>query len=312
MRTTRRALLQVSAAPLLLSATAFAQERYPTRPIETIVPWGPGGGADQTARKISRLLETSLKVSLPVVNVPGGTGVTGLTKLLAAPADGYSLLLMTADTTGLQAIVKQRWSLDDLSPLATLTVQRSGLFVREGGKYSNWSQVAAGARAGEIKVAINGLASPEEISVNAFKKLGFKFTAVPYQRPGERYAALLGDHVDLLYEQAGDIKSFIDSRQITPIVFLATERLGEFKDIPTTRESGIEIVSDQYRTLMIKAGTDPTITRVLVDQLRDAATSVEYTKYLEEQMADPKSYLGPEETKELISRDIAALKRLAA
>ena len=63
---------------------AVAQEAYPTRPIEFIVPWGPGGGADQVARKLGQLLEADLKVSLPVINVPGATGQTGHAKLMSA------------------------------------------------------------------------------------------------------------------------------------------------------------------------------------------------------------------------------------
>src|SRR3546814_254156 len=68
---------------------ATAQEAYPSRPVEFIVPWGPGGGADQLARLVGKLLEPSLEQGVPVVNVPGGTGATGMAKLLAAPADGY-------------------------------------------------------------------------------------------------------------------------------------------------------------------------------------------------------------------------------
>ena len=76
---------------------------YPERPIELIVPWGPGGGADQLGRKVAQLWEPLLQVSLPVINVPGASGVTGLAKMLAAPADGYSVSVITADTIGLQA-----------------------------------------------------------------------------------------------------------------------------------------------------------------------------------------------------------------
>ena len=61
---------------LAVAGLAVAQEAYPTRPIEFIVPWGPGGGADQVARKLGQLLEADLKVSLPVINVPGATGQT--------------------------------------------------------------------------------------------------------------------------------------------------------------------------------------------------------------------------------------------
>ena len=63
---------------------------YPERPIELIVPWGPGGGADQLARLVSKQLEPMLGQGVPVINVPGGTGATGMVKLLSAPADGYS------------------------------------------------------------------------------------------------------------------------------------------------------------------------------------------------------------------------------
>ncbi|MGH8664416.1 MAG: tripartite tricarboxylate transporter substrate binding protein, partial [Burkholderiales bacterium] len=81
----------------LLASFAFgvplagAQEKYPSRPINFIVPWGAGGGADQTARAAAQLLEPILGVSLPVVNVPGATGQSGMAKFLASPADGYTI-----------------------------------------------------------------------------------------------------------------------------------------------------------------------------------------------------------------------------
>ena len=90
-------------AALAAAAPAPAQERYPSRPVEFIVPFGPGGGADQLARKVARLLEPELKVSVPAVNVPGATGGTGMAKLVAGPADGYSMAVYIADTHALLA-----------------------------------------------------------------------------------------------------------------------------------------------------------------------------------------------------------------
>src|SRR3984957_20761309 len=69
----------------------IAQEAYPSRPVTFSVPWGPGGGADQLARIASKLMEQELKVSFPVINVPGATGQTGLTKLVTGPAGRYSI-----------------------------------------------------------------------------------------------------------------------------------------------------------------------------------------------------------------------------
>jgi len=115
-------LTPVLGAALLAGALApaMAQEKYPSRPIEFIVPWGPGGGADQLARKLGPGLEQALKVSLPVLNVPGATGQTGLTKMLAQPADGYSISVFIADTLAVQIDPKTKWKLSQIVPAAII------------------------------------------------------------------------------------------------------------------------------------------------------------------------------------------------
>jgi tripartite-type tricarboxylate transporter receptor subunit TctC len=77
---------------------APAQECHSSRPIEFIVPWGPSGGAGQLARKIAPGLEKERKVSLPVSDVAGATGQTGLNKRLTPPADSYLISIFIADT----------------------------------------------------------------------------------------------------------------------------------------------------------------------------------------------------------------------
>ena len=121
------AALGLSAALLAGPFCALAQEVYPSRPIEMIVPWGPGGGSDQTGRKVAKLLENELKVSLPVVNVPGATGNTGILKLIAGRPDGYSLAVLAADTLYANQISgAQKWTLNDLTPIAVMIQQPSG------------------------------------------------------------------------------------------------------------------------------------------------------------------------------------------
>src|SRR5262245_63715397 len=90
----------LTAVPLVAQEKA-GQDKFPSRPVELIVPFGPGGGADQLARLTGKLLEPVLGQGLPVVNVPGGTGATGMAKLVAAPADGYSAAIYIADTHSL-------------------------------------------------------------------------------------------------------------------------------------------------------------------------------------------------------------------
>ena len=111
--------------PVAASISASAQE-FPSRPIEFVVPWGPGGGADQVARKLAKLMEPKLKVSMPVINVPGATGQTGLTKMLTAPADGYSVSVFIGDTFALQAgTPPPKWTTQEVQPLGVVIQQPS-------------------------------------------------------------------------------------------------------------------------------------------------------------------------------------------
>lgn len=296
------ALLFPAAGPLL------AQD-YPSRPIEMIVTWGPGGGADQTGRQLAKLLEPLLKVSIPVENVPGSAGVTGITKLINGTAEGYQLGLLTADSYGLLADPKpQRWGLKDLDPIAVLIVQRSGFYTRTEGDLKTWADVEARAKTTELKVGVTGLGTPDDIAVEELKKRGLKLISVPFARPGERYAAAAGGHVDLLYEQAGDIRSFIDSKQLTPVLFLARERVAQFPDVKTSKDIGMDLVLDQFRTVVAKAGTPPERLKLLFDKVAEATAQDEYKKFLEAQWADPKSVVVGPEARAYIQREIDALK----
>src|SRR5690349_19028166 len=187
---TRRRLgacIVACAAAFACDGIALAQEHYPSRPIEFIVPWGPGGGADQVARKLGQLLEPELKVSLPVINVAGATGQTGHAKLLAAGADGYTIEVMTGDTFALLADPNAKLKLADVIPIGVVIQQASGFFVAQNSPWKTWADVEKAAKERPLKVAVTGFGSPDEITVNYFVAKGLKLDAVPYAKPGERY-----------------------------------------------------------------------------------------------------------------------------
>src|SRR2546426_3113726 len=109
----RRLFTLVSLA-VLLAAPAVAQEKYPNRPIDFIVPFGTGGGADGMAREIGALAQPILGVALPVSNVPGATGNTGMAQVLAGKPDGYTLAVYIADTLATIPSGLARYNVDDL------------------------------------------------------------------------------------------------------------------------------------------------------------------------------------------------------
>lgn len=302
-----------TAALCILSVTggALAEEIYPRRPVEFIVPYGAGGGADQLARMVGKLLEADLKTSFPVINVPGAVGNTGMTKLLAAPADGYSAAVLIGDTIATVITGGARWKLQDVIPLGIMIRQNSGFFVQQNSRFKTWNDVVTEAKAkpGTIKVAILGFGSVDDMTVNYLADKGIKLVSVPYAAPGERYTSILGGHVDLLFEQAGDIHSFLDSKQVRPLLFLSEERAEGFADIPASKEVGLEIYLPQYRAIVVKAGTDPKHVKLLSDAIAKAARTPEYAAYLKESLARKDSFIAAAEAQKFIAGEIATMQK---
>ena len=295
------------------ASVAMAQEKYPSRPIEFIVPWGPGGGADQVARKSGKMMEDDLKVSFPVVNVPGATGNTGMTKLLAAQPDGYSISIMTWDTYALLATnPATRWSLKDIIPVALMIKQPSAFMTAANGNLKTWADVEREAKTKTLKVAVTGFGSPDDITVNYFIGKGLKLISVPFANPGERYTAVLGGHADLLYEQLGDVRSFLDSKQIQPVIVFSEKRYDAFPSVPASKELGFDITLPQRRAVVMKAGTDPAKVKVISDALAKVAASAEYKQYLKDQYATDDSYFPENEAAKIMQEDLDQMKKIAA
>ncbi|MBI4195382.1 MAG: tripartite tricarboxylate transporter substrate binding protein [Betaproteobacteria bacterium] len=299
--------------PLLAatSSLAAAQDKYPTRPIEFIVPWGPGGGADQVARKSAQLMEKVLKVSLPVINVPGATGQTGLNKMITAQADGYSISVMTGDTFALLTDAGTKWKLDDIVPAAIMTRQPSAFFTVENGPLKTWADVEREAKTRQLKVAITGFGSPDDLTVQYFVRKGMKLVSVPFAKPAERYTAILGGHADILYEQLGDVKSFLEGKQMRPVILFAESRFPLYKDVPAGKELGHNIIINQFRAVIKKAGTDPQRIKVVSGALAKVAAAEDYKAYLREQYADEKSFIPAAGAIAFMNRELATMRKYA-
>ncbi|MEO9161069.1 MAG: tripartite tricarboxylate transporter substrate binding protein [Casimicrobiaceae bacterium] len=314
VRATLVTALVLCASGLATTDIAVAQEKYPSRPIDFIVPWGPGGGADLLGRTAGKLMEPMLGVSLPVVNVPGATGQVGLSKLLNAPADGYTMEVMTGDTYALFAAAKPRFKLSQLTSLGIMIQQPSGFFVKQDAPWKNWDELLAAAKTQTLKVATTGFGSPDDITINYFRSLGYHFENVPYAKPGERYTSILGDHADVLYEQTGDVRSYVDNKQMRPVILFYPKPLdvGPYKGVPVTGQSGVDISLPQLRTVIVKAGMDPNIVKTLSDALGKVANDPEYKKYLESQYADPDSYLSSKDANEYMAKWLEKARSIAA
>ena len=292
---------------------ALAQDKYPSRPVEVIVPWGPGGGADVVGRLVAKWLESEFKSPFPVINLPGATGSIGVGKMVQAGPEGHAIAVLTSDTLGLAALPGPLMKFDDIAALAVMIRQPSGLFARADGPFKSWSDVVAGAKArpGTVTVAITGANSQDEATVNYLGTKGLQMLSVPYAKPGERYAAVLGGHVNLLFEQAGDVKGQLDSKVLRPLIFFAARRLPPpFADVPVSAELGYEILLPQMRAVVVRAGTPASRLAALSAALDRYAATPEYAAYLHDQYALPDSYLSQKDAQRFLEAELEAFKKL--
>ena len=307
-RPTRRSLLIAGSALALAPRLALAQQKYPSRPVEFLVPWGAGGGADQLARRVGKLLEPELGVSVPILNIPGATGNTGTAKLLSAQPDGHSIAVFIADTLGTLAGGKGRFKLADLVPLGVMIRQPTGLFVKMDARWKTFDELLDDSKKNEIKCGITGFGSPDEMHVNKFNEKGSKFRSVPFAAPGERYSSILGGHADVLVEQAGDIRTFLESKQMRPLLFFADKPQVGHESVPLASKYGVSFAVSQFRSIVMRAGTDPAHVKRMSEALDKVARSEDFRKYLVDELAFDDSYIPAARAGKFIEEQLALIE----
>jgi tripartite-type tricarboxylate transporter receptor subunit TctC len=276
--------------------------------VEFIVPWGAGGGADQVARRNGKLLEADLGTSIPIVNVPGATGNTGTSKLLSAAPDGHAMAVFIGDTLGTLAGGAGRWKLADVVPLGVMIRQPTGLFVKQEAKWKTFAELLADAKTTDLKVGITGFGSPDEILVQQLNHKGSRFRLVPFASPGERYTSILGGHADVLVEQAGDIRTFLEAKQMRPLVFFSDKPQRGYEQVPLAKDSGFTLSISQFRAIVMRAGTDPKQVAVMAAAVEKAAKSADYAQYLKEELAYEDSFIPAAQTAAFFERELKLIE----
>jgi tripartite-type tricarboxylate transporter receptor subunit TctC len=114
-----------------------------------------------------------------------------------------------------------------------------------------------------------------------------------------------------LYEEPGDVKSFIDAKQLRPIMMFSQKRSQFFPDVPTTYELGYKIGFPNWRGVVVKNGTPPEIVKSLEAALKKMTETPEWQKYLVDEMAEPDSFLGPADFQPSVYEEFKVLDAFA-
>jgi tripartite-type tricarboxylate transporter receptor subunit TctC len=232
------------AAFALSTSDTLAQARYPDKPVRLVVPFGPGGLADVTARIVGEKVGALLGQQVVVVNQPGAGGVAAARAVLSAPVDGYTLALFTNGTAISVSLVKELGfdPLTQFVPVSSLGFFDFLLLTSAEHPYRALGDVltAAKARPGALNIGTINVGSSQNLSATLFRTMAaIDVTVVPFRTTPDAITALLRKDVDLVIDGYVAAKSLLQEGKLRALATSGPTRFSGLQGVPTVGESGV-------------------------------------------------------------------------
>jgi tripartite-type tricarboxylate transporter receptor subunit TctC len=252
-----------------------AQAAYPDRPVRVILPFGPGGVADITARLIAQKLREKLGQNFVIENMPGAGGIAAARAALSAPADGYTLAFFT-NGTAISVPMFRSLPFDPLKqfvPVSALGYFDLVFATAANSDFHTFGDVLKTAhdKPGTINLGSIVVGSTQNLTAELFKSMaGADIVIVPFRTSPDELVALLRGDIQLEVEFYAALKPSLQSGQVRALATSGAKRSPELPDVPTVAESGVagfDVTS--WNALYAPAGTPPDILAALNGALHD-------------------------------------------
>ena len=281
---------------------------FPEKPIEFTVPFAAGGGSDIMARTIAAIIEQEkiLPQPLVVVNRPGASGVLGYMHVGQKTGDPYLLTTATSSFIIQPLLGKMKLSYRDYTLVAGLALDEFVVVVPASSPYRTVRELIDGARKAPKNVKVGGTSAPsvDSIITHLLEKTGgVEFNFIAFKSGGEVMTNLLGGHIDVASANPGEALTQIQAKKARVLAAASTKRLASLPDVPTLRESGLDVVVNQWRGVAAPKDVPKEAESVLVSAFKRLSDSKAWQeKYLRENNLTP-MYLAPEEFRRYLDAD---------
>ena len=232
------------AVVLALCPALVLAQAFPSKPIRIVVPFGPGGVADITARVVAPKMSDALGEGVVVENKPSAGGIVAGREVSGAAPDGHTLLLINNGTAVSQALFKslpyqpakfEMISTIGFFPLVILTDPKS--------PFKGVQDVVAEAKRnpGKMNAGTIGVGSTQNLAAQLFKSsAGADFQIIPYKNTGEVLAAAKNGDAHVIFEILAPMMSHIRSGNLRPLAITTQKRFASLPDVPTAAEQGVK------------------------------------------------------------------------
>ncbi|MEW6258187.1 MAG: tripartite tricarboxylate transporter substrate binding protein [Pseudomonadota bacterium] len=316
-RPNRRAFLVLAALSLALPAAPAMAETYPSKPVKLIVPYPAGGTTDIIARLIATQLSEKFGQPFVVDNRAGASGAIGASAVAKSAPDGYTLLMGTANTHGINSALQKSLPYDALKDFAPVTVVASTpnvIVVNPAFPAKTLQELIALAKAepGKLNYGSTSSGGSPHMSAELLKMMtGINITHVPYKGAAPMLTDLAGGHIPIGFDNLPSAMPFIESGKLRALAVTTAKRWPGAPNIPTVAESGVPgyEVSGWFG-ILAPAGTPPAIVDQLQKAVAEAVAKPEVRKQLETVGAEPVANT-PQAFAKQIEADVARWKQVA-
>lgn len=230
----------------LAACVPAAHAQYPEKPINVIVPFSAGGSADILARMVADHLSRSWKQPVVVQNKPGAGGQIATSYVARSPADGYTLIITSSGTVGVNPYIYKNLSYDPVKDFAHITVLADLpliLVANAESRFKTMAQLIAEAKAqpGGVSIGNSGIGSHQYLAARYFaKQAGISMNLIPYKGGGELVSALLSKTIDSAMDNVITQAPLMRSGRTRGLAVASAQRLAFLPDVPTFQEVGVK------------------------------------------------------------------------
>jgi len=294
---------------LFFVSGAQAADWKPTKPIEFVAPFAPGGGSDVLARSIASIIEGEKLSPVPllVVNKAGGSGLVGTTAVAQQKGDPHVLLTYIPGQAQAALVAgKGAPTFRDLTLICGLALDEQLIVVKADSRFKTIQDIIAEAkkRPAELTVGGTGAGQDDQICQRVFERsAGIRFRYIPFKSGGECITALLGGHVDMIWANPPEFVPQWEAKMVRPVAIAKLTRMSEFPDVPTLKEIGHTVTYFFYRGIAAPQGIPAEAAAFYENMFKRLAESSAWKeKYLTKYMLSP-GWMGSKEFAKVVAQN---------
>lgn len=216
---------------------------FPSRPVEIVINFPPGGIVDTSVRVMTEELSKTLGVPVVVINKSGGGGAVGANYVMSTDTVGHTVLASAVSVFNIVPLLNPglNYKLSDFIPLARYANSPNLILVRKDSPFEKFEDLVSYAKKnpGKLTCGNAGIGTASHFALEMLKsEAGISFVNIPYKGGGELNTALLGSHVDFSTNGIAAVQSLVRSGQLRALAINSYQRSANLPDVPSVKELG--------------------------------------------------------------------------